>query len=109
MPAGTFSGTSIAGLAGPVSQHGGGTAPLPATVQISPVELSITRTRLLTISVNSRFPAPFTSKAVGKPKFADVAGIPSPLKEVLPVPAKVVMIPVPASTRRMRLFPPSAI
>ena len=40
---------------------------------------------------------------------APVAPPPSPLKPALPVPATVVMTPVPAVTRWMRLFPLSAM
>jgi hypothetical protein len=54
-------------------------------------------------------PAPSTATPCGDASHAAVPAIPSPLYPFTPSPAIVEMSPVPASTRRMRLLPRSAI
>ena len=53
----------------------------------------------------NRLPEPSTATPLGQLRLAPVAGPPSPENRLLPFPAIVVMTPVAASTRRMRLLP----
>jgi hypothetical protein len=53
------------------------------------------------------FPVLSMAIPVGSLSEAEVAGPPSPENAWFPFPATVVIIPVPASTRRIRLFPVS--
>src|SRR5437899_8979844 len=81
--------------------------PMPASVQMIP-ELSIIRTRSLSQSVNTRSPDELNAKYAGELRLAAVAAIPSPLNPMAPLPAAVVMLPVAASTRRIRPLPMAA-
>ena len=56
----------------------------------------------------NRLPTPSTATPAGKNSRAAVAGPPSPLKPLLPVPATVVMTPA-VSTLRIRWFHVSAM
>jgi len=62
---------------------------------------SIRRIRWLPLSVNRMAPSGNTSRSYGQVMRAAVAGPPSPLKPVTPVPATVVISPS-LATRRMR-------
>ena len=77
--------------------------PLPTTVVITPFAFT-RRMQLLPVSAMKTLPAPSTATPCGFHNAALVAGPPSPLKPRVLLPANVVMIPVTASTRRMR-FP----
>ena len=79
-------------------------APLPAIVLMTPEPADTTRMRLFPKSAMSTLPAPSMSRPRGT-RLALVAGPPSPLKPSIPLPANVVMMPVAAATRRMRLLP----
>src|SRR5436189_1417303 len=81
--------------------------PLPATVVITPVAAS--RRRIRRSEPMKRFPALSTATLSGPDSAAEVAGPPSPLKPIVPLPATVVMTCVAASIRRIRLFIESAM
>jgi hypothetical protein len=83
--------------------------PVPAMVDIIPVEIVTLRIRWLLESEIYKFPAEsrYTSKGPFNP--ADVAAPPSPENPLDPVPANVVMMPVDAVTLRIRWFQVSAI
>ena len=83
--------------------------PLPATVWIRPVEATTSRIRLLPESAMNRSPAESSAMAVIPLNCAFLAGPPSPPLPAAPVPAKVMMLPVAATTSRITLFPASAM
>jgi hypothetical protein len=72
---------------------------------MKPVPASIRRTRLLEASAMKTFPSGSTATPVGLLIRAETAAAPSPEYPATPVPATVVMAPVPASTRRTRALP----
>src|SRR2546428_13982491 len=74
-----------------------------------PVAATTRRIRSLFASAIKRLPAASTAIPVGVESRALVAGPPSPLKPAMPVPAPVVMIPVPGATLRMRLLFPASV
>ena len=82
-------------------------SPVPAKVVMVP-EGSTRRIRWFQESAMKRFPVVPTANPAGLHSRATAAGPLSPLKPGSPVPAKVVMVPE-GSTRRMRLFPKSAM
>ena len=75
--------------------------PVPATVRITPVFISILRTTWFIMSTTKRSPALSKRISWGKLKVASMAGPPSPVKPFFPLPAMVVVIPF-ASIRRIR-------
>src|ERR1019366_7246980 len=81
--------------------------PLPATVEIVPLTETF-RTRLPPNSVTYRLPAASKAKPNGAFNCALAAAPPSPVDPAVPVPAKVVIVPVDA-TLRTRLLALSAI
>ena len=74
-----------------------------------PLPAATRRMRWLLASAIKRLPAASMATPIGEFSWALGAGPPSPLKPIAPVPATVVMIPVPAVTRRMRWWAVSAM
>ena len=100
-PPGALSWAAVAGPPSPEKPN----CPFPATVVITPVAASTRRMRSLESSAMNRLPEPSTATPRGLLSWAAVAGPPSPENPSLPFPATVVITPVAASTRRMRLLP----
>ena len=74
-----------------------------------PVGAITSRMRLLTVSLMNRFPELSMDTPVGIPSWAPVAGPPSPLNPSVPFPATVRIVPVAATTSRIRLLLLSAM
>ena len=102
---GLFNDALVAAPPSPLKLAG----PLPATVMIFPVALTISRIRLLARSAMNRLPALSIVRPIGTDNFAAVAAAPSPLKPAVPLPATVTMFPVALTISRMRLLAWSAI
>jgi hypothetical protein len=92
----------LAGLPSPVDAA----VPLPATVVMT--FAATWRMRLLVVSAMSRLVLEVTAIPLGPFRLASVAEPPSPANPAAPLPATVVIV-APASTRRMRLPPVSAM
>src|SRR5437868_4166582 len=99
----------LALVAGPPSPVKPSNLPPPATVVMTPAAASTRRIRLLPLSAMNRLPDPSAATPAGLHTPALVAAPPSPLNPHVPLPATVVMTPVAASTRRIRLLLLSAM
>ena len=104
-PLGSFKEARIAGPPSPPKPA----VPFPAIVAMIPVPAFTTRMRLFSLSAMNKLPLLSTATPDGDLNNAFVAGPPSPLKPSAPVPATVVITPVPAATRRMRWLDLSAM
>ena len=93
--------SNVAAVAGPPSPLNP-VAPVPAIVVIVPVVAATKRMRFPPVSATYRLPAPSTATPCGECSRAAVAGPPSPVEPDVPLPATVVMMPVPTATLRMR-------
>ena len=97
-PVGNLNAALVAGPPSPLKPA----MPMPASVVMTPEVTFTRRMRWLDLSAMSTLPHPSATAPYGDLKPALVAGPPSPLKPPVPVPASVVISPVPTATRRMR-------
>src|SRR3990172_5554260 len=104
-PYGLFSRALVAAAPSPENPA----VPLPAKVSMNPVTASTLRTRWLYWSAMNTLPAPSTATPIGLSSWASVAAAPSPENPRVPLPAKVLINPVPTSTRRTRWLEVSAM